>query len=177
MFVLRKKIIRKGCVGKLVCEENNDDKENDMVEKVKREYGNIICKENTSKSVQGNSGKCDLCLKFGSVCYYLEVKKYDSCNRANYPKQMVAECLWNRKYHDAKGKYGILVDFDKKSNKSELLEIVKEHVRKEDWIKFGEDFECERIFLFDGIDNDLYYILWNGLFEENMLSHKVKLEK
>ena len=144
--------------------KDNRQIEQSMVEAVKRSYPQLYNEENSSRNVQGQTNKCDLAIQFNGITYYLETKHSHESNTANYAKQMLSECLINRKHHGSNQSYGILVDMDAPPNLC-LLNYIKKHMAKEDWNAFGKQFNCTIIFLYKEKTMELYYMAWEGLFD------------
>lgn len=146
----------------------NKCNEQSMINSICKNYPQLCLKTESGKNVQGQTNKCDLAIQFCGMTYYLETKHSHETNTANYAKQMLTECLINRKYHGAKQSYGILVNINKSdSTQFCLLSYVKKHIREEDWNAFGKHFNCTMIFLFDESKEELYYIKWDALFDNS----------
>lgn len=141
----------------------NQSKEQKMVDSICSAYRSLYVPTESSHKVKGPTTKCDIALKWNGTIYYLEAKHYDSNNEANYPKQLMAECLINRKYHKKANTFGILVDCDQ-SQSSKILKYITEHIDKDDWEVFGDVFNCKAIFLYDETSKALYFQDWNDLF-------------
>ena len=141
---------------------SNRANEQNMVDNVRETYASLVVSSESSNKVSGPTSKCDIAIMFKGVTYYLEAKHYDKSNEANYPKQLMTECLINRKLHGETNSFGILVDCDQNKN-SKILSYIKEHIGKEDWILFGKTFNCRAIFLYNG---ELYFQQWDNLYEK-----------
>lgn len=141
---------------------SNNSSEQNMVDSIRRTYASLVISAESSSQVSGPTSKCDIAIRMNNITYYLEAKHYDKNNVANYPKQLMAECLINRKLHGKTNSFGILVDCDENKN-SKILSYIKEHIGKEDWILFGKTFNCKAIFLYNG---NLYFQQWDNLYEK-----------
>ena len=141
---------------------SNRSSEQNMVDSIRSAYASLVILSESSDKVSGPTSKCDIAIRYNNITYYLEAKHYDENNVANYPKQLISECLINRKLHGETNSFGILVDCDQNKN-SKILSYIKEHIGKDDWILFGETFNCKAIFRYNG---KLYFQQWDNLYEE-----------
>ena len=144
--------------------------EQDMVNSILDNYPYLCRKDDSSKNVAGNSKKCDITLEYKNVTYHLEVKHSNKNNNPNYCKQMLAECLYNRKKHEKlseKHSYGILVNVEGQEKNSKILEMARKNYLEKDWKMFGSCFKCEAIFLYNECEKELYFMHWNELFNKS----------
>lgn len=150
--------------------ELKSTEEQNMVNSIVKYYPKLYKKDDSSKNVAGNSKKCDITLEYENVTYHLEVKHSNKNNNPNYCKQMLAECLYNRKKHEKsseKRSYGILVDVEGQEKNSVILEMARKNYLEKDWKKFGACFNCKAIFLYNESESKLYFMRWNELFNKN----------
>ena len=149
----------------------NRKDEQEMINAVKQHYNNIFVQKQSSQSVSGRTKYCDITLKYNGVYYHLEAKHNNDYDNSNYCKQMLAECLYNRNKHkdsikSSKHQFGILLDCSK-DKKSKLLQCVKSNYFSDDWKLFGRCFKCTAIFLYDMAKQQLYYMKWDDVYENN----------
>ncbi len=145
------------------------NEEQKMVLSVASIYSNMYIKAQSSLSVAGPTNFCDLTLKYNDIFYHLEAKHSNKHNNPNYCKQMLAECLYNRKKHTPKNpssEYGLLLDCDSNVT-SELLDYIRGNYHKDDWFTFGETFRCTAVFLYDTVNKKLYFMKWKDVFKTN----------
>ena len=147
--------------------KKNKNAEQDMVNDIREKFPLLFVKEESSESVQGKTDKCDITLRLDNNIYHLEAKHTNECNKANYSKQILTECIMNRKYHEGKNQYGIVVDWNPESENN-LLSFLKNHIKDDDWITFGKQFNCTIIFLYDEKLKTLHYIKWNDLYSDSI---------
>lgn len=140
--------------------------EQELVDKVKQNYSSMVVDEQSSISVAGPTKYCDITLWYQKKYYHLEAKHANRNNNPNYCKQMIAECLYNRKKHGTnpgEHLYGLLVECDD-AFENDILKQAKDNYLREDWEYFGEVFACKAIFLFNIEKSKLYFMGWNDLF-------------
>ncbi|MFA5035848.1 MAG: hypothetical protein WC479_01540 [Candidatus Izemoplasmatales bacterium] len=157
--------------------------EQKMVDKFKANYSKIIfhkfsvCSKKYPDVVFETSrfGKQEL--------YVLEAKVCNLNNSGNYPKQIIAEILKNRKDYilyknDVNPNrisirdvyFSFIIDFDNKSN-TDLHNKLISYYRKTDWMKFNKNFKCRYMFFYDRNSDELYYLDWD-LLHNNIIPLK-----
>lgn len=140
--------------------------EQQMIDHIDLDYKNIkLIDKNVLKnpdlSFVGN-------INGATLFFALEAKVYNESNGSNYPKQLLAEILMNR-YDYFQGNftstpaipmsYGVLLNYDNQSTDG-VYDFIKKHILIDDWIKYGEVYDCMYVFLYDIIGKELYYQKW-----------------
>lgn len=140
--------------------------EQDMVDKLTNNYTNInfVYKNVMENPDVGFSGQ----INNDNYFFILEAKKFNTDNRSNYPKQLLAEILINRdcffkgkikKNSDYPETYGILLSFDNEKTDG-IYDFLKDHIAVNDWNNFGNLYNCKYVFLYDETGGVLYYQEW-----------------
>ena len=111
----------------------------------------------------------DLVFEYNNDIYVLECKVFNQNNQANYPKQILAEIIKNRKDFSNCSAcqptqnnvyYGFMVDYDG-CIVTDLIKRLNSYYSKNDWDAFGKMYDCKYIFLYDRVNLDLYYCDWS----------------
>ena len=111
----------------------------------------------------------DLVFEYNNGIYVLECKVYNQNNQANYPKQILAEIIKNRKDFSNcstcqstqnKVYHGFIVDYDN-CILTDLIKRLHSYYNRRDWNAFGKMYDCKYIFLYDRINSVLYYSDWS----------------
>lgn len=82
----------------------------------------------------------------GNIYLFLRQKNFNKSNKSNYPKQLFAEVLVNRKHYldnkdgekcSYRKTYGILLAYDSKKTDG-IYDFLLNQITKRDWIVFGK---------------------------------------
>ena len=111
----------------------------------------------------------DLVFEYNNDIYVLECKVFNQNNQANYPKQILAEIIKNRKdFANCSAcqstqnnvYYGFIVDYDS-CVATDLIKRLHSYYSRRDWNTFGKMYNCKYIFLYDRVNSVLYYSDWS----------------